>query len=518
MLRPRTQPGSTLDFRYPDETVTVVFKSNVRLEITADLQANRVSANEIQMTVTPANKHWIPLNISLYNASQSSPELNVSWLTAEDSRPRALPVRRLLLPWALPEQGSEVNNVTKIPEINGGRWLAGRKLFFGERLGCSKCHQVNGLGGKIGPDLSNLTHRDYASVLKDVIEPSAAINPDHVAYTVELKNAESITGVLVGTEGGVSRFVDVTGKTTAYKKAEISSITTSTISLMPEGLLNGLSQQQTKDLFTFLLTRPPLDPAPILAKGEAPVRKRTEVEFLLNNHHTISTTRPLQIVLCSGPKDHGPGEHDYPLWQERWTKLLSLAENVTTERASGWPTPQQFQRADTILFYSNNPGWTTNRGTELDQFLQRGGGLVYLHYAVDGHDNCDELANRIGLAWRGGVSKFRHGPLKLECMPHPITKGLSTVDFVDESYWNLIGHRENIQLLGTAVEENASQPLLWTREQGKGRVFVSIPGHYTWTFDDPLFRALILRGIAWSAHEETDRLTELAEIGARLSN
>jgi type 1 glutamine amidotransferase len=60
---------------------------------------------------------------------------------------------------------------------------------------------------------------------------------------------------------------------------------------------------------------------------------------------------------------------------------------------------------------------------------------------------------------------------------------------------------------------------MWTYEPPgtKGRVFISIPGHYTWTFDDPLFRVLILRGIAWSARDaDVDRLTPLATQGARI--
>jgi type 1 glutamine amidotransferase len=89
---------------------------------------------------------------------------------------------------------------------------------------------------------------------------------------------------------------------------------------------------------------------------------------------------------------------------------------------------------------------------------------------------------------------------------------------LDESYWQLVGDEKNIQLLASGVEEGAPRPLLWTREQGKGRVFVSIPGHYTWTFDDPLFRLLILRGICWTAREPMDRLSELATVGARVAD
>src|SRR5947207_7551060 len=84
------------------------------------------------------------------------------------------------------------------------------------------------------------------------------------------------------------------------------------------------------------------------------------------------------------------------------------------------------------------------------------------------------------------------------------------LNFIDESYWQLIGHDKAIQLVATGIEEGSPRPLLWTREQGAGRVFVSIPGHYTWTFDDPMFRLLLLRAICWTAHQPIDRLAELA--------
>ena len=34
-----------------------------------------------------------------------------------------------------------------------------------------------------------------------------------------------------------------------------------------------------------------------------------------------------------------------------------------------------------------------------------------------------------------------------------------------------------------------------------------LPGHYSWTFDDPLLRILLLRGIAWTANEPLKRRT-----------
>ena len=70
--------------------------------------------------------------------------------------------------------------------------------------------------------------------------------------------------------------------------------------------------------------------------------------------------------------------------------------------------------------------------------------------------------------------------------------------------------------MATGIEDQSPQPLFWTVEPTPGRVFVSIPGHFSWTFDDPLFRTLLLRGIAWAAGEEMDRFNNLVTAGARL--
>ena len=447
--------------------------------------------------------------------------MEVAWFTAEDERRRPLPLRRVLLPWAAVEQiGIEKGVERSIPEIAGGNWLHGKRIFFGERAACSKCHAMGSQGGKAGPDLSNLIYRDYASVMKDITQPNAAINPDHVAYNVGLIDGESFVGILTSSSGAEMKFVDASGKTSSVPTNRIAVIKPSPISLMPEGLLEVLSGQERKDLLTYLLMPPPLSPATMERAGEPPPRAVAEVEAVLNSGNRTSppdAVRPLRIVLCAGPKDHGPGEHDYPVWQQRWLKLLSLADEVSVEAADKWPTPEQLSKAGVIVFYSNNPGWSLDRAKELDAFLNRGGGLVYIHFAVDGHEQCDELAQRIGLAWRGGVSKFRHGPIDLKFEPHPITQGFRETHLEDESYWNLTGSEKNIQMLARAVEESQMQPLIWAREQGKGRVFVSIPGHFTWTFDDPLFRLLILRGIAWSGRQPLNRFNDLATIGARVN-
>jgi putative heme-binding domain-containing protein len=521
MLRPAVQPGSTLDEKLPPETVTVTFTAPGPLEVKAvgaEAGTDKEGRRKVKVTLDPKEGQWLPVEVVL-DTGKGKPALEVTWSTKEDARPRALPLRRVLLPWAAakPAEGPVVEK--PVPELAGGSWTRGRAVFFSDEAQCAKCHAVRGRGGSIGPDLSNLVHRDYASVLRDVRDPSAALNPDYVSYVVELKDGRLLTGP-VRTVGDKVVVGDASGREAVLPKDAIDTMTPSAVSVMPQGLDKQLGPDKLRDLLTFLLTQP-LKAAPLEAEGAPPPRTRAEVEAVLKGAAPATGPRKkLSVVLAAGPKDHGPGEHDYPLWQRRWVNLLGLAEDVTLDVADGWPTPKQFETADVIVFYSSNPAWAADRGKELDAFLERGGGLVYLHWAVAGRKAVDELAERIGLAWKDGQSKFRHGPLELTFTDskHPITRGFETVKFVDETYWQLSGDVKRVTLLATAPEEGEARPLLWAREQGKGRVFVSVLGHYTWTFDDPLFRVLVLRGIAWSAGEPADRFTDLATVGARMAD
>ena len=101
---------------------------------------------------------------------------------------------------------------------------------------------------------------------------------------------------------------------------------------------------------------------------------------------------------------------------------------------------------------------------------------------------------------------------------HPVARNFGKVRFHDESYWQLVGDPKRITFLATGKEGGEDRPLFWTLEPARGRVFVSIPGHFAWTFDDPLFRVLLLRGIAWAAREPVDRFNDLVTPGARLTD
>jgi hypothetical protein len=287
---------------------------------------------------------------------------------------------------------------------------------------------------------------------------------------------------------------------------------------MPEGLAAQLGPDRLRDLMTFLITPPPQMPRDLPAPRPKP-RMLAEVKAALaGSPDRPQLARPVHLVLVAGPKDHGIGEHDYPAWQRAWAELLAAADNVEVSTAWEWPDKDAFARADVMVFYQHGD-WNPQRAADMDAFLARCGGAVYIHWAVDGREHGRDFANRIGLA-AAGLIGFRHGQMTLEFnrqSNHPIIRNFDKLTLIDETYWALAGAVPPNSILGTALEDSRQQPQLWTMEHGKGRVFVCIPGHYSWTFDDPLVRILLLRGIAWTAHEPVDRFNDLVWPGAEVA-
>lgn len=520
MLRPMVQPGSQLDYQQSEEKVYVTYQSNATVEVaTSGIQLMRPSPGAGAIQFQSNGGKPMMLEVRLKRSTTQEPlAFSITYHTAEDTRYRAMQLHRYLMPWADATSRILSPMVMKLPvELEGGSWARGRAVFHSEQAACSKCHSVHGSGASIGPDLSNLIHRDYGSVLRDIEQPSFAINPDHLTYAVVLHDGRTLTGVLQ-TEGNYLLVCDNKGVITKVAQADVESKKATAVSTMPDGVPKLLGPEKMKDLLTYLLTSPVSMPRDYPGQRPKP-RTIAEVNAVLAGApNPPLKARPLRIVLVAGAKDHGPGEHDYPAFQKAWAELLGSGQNTEVVKAMEWPDAAEFTKADVLVFYQRGD-WNAKRAAHIDAFLERGGGLVYIHWAVDGRDDGAGFAQRIGLAGRNTVG-FRHGDVSLNmnhATMHPVLRNFGKLDLTDETYWKMVGDLKPDRVLATAVEEKEPRPQLWSLEHGRGRVFVSIPGHYSHTFDDPLFRVLLLRGIAWSARESVDRFNELVWPGASVA-
>ncbi|MFO0906932.1 MAG: hypothetical protein U0794_00980 [Isosphaeraceae bacterium] len=256
MLRPTVQPGSQVDDKLPQEQVFVRLKARNGVQVKATgAEVFGRDDGSTRLSFRPEADRWIDLEVQLETGGEAS--LACDWSTAEDDRARAFAQRRFHVPWALdPGVESRVPERVIPPELAGGDRERGRALFFGDVALCSRCHTYQGKGGRIGPDLSNLPQRDYASVLKDIRRPSDAINPDYLPYTIALNDGRVLQGT-VRTEGTNLRVGDKDGQEIVVARSAVEEMRAATTSIMPEGLPEKLGPNALRDLLTFLLTPGP---------------------------------------------------------------------------------------------------------------------------------------------------------------------------------------------------------------------------------------------------------------------
>ena len=345
------------------------------------------------------------LALDLDTGSATAPEIHAMYSTESDPTARPLPFGSMLVAVGASASTPPPWPVEKT-ELAGGDYERGRALFFGEGLKCATCHRLRGEGGLAGPDLSNLVHRDAASVLRDIKEPNATINPDYVAYNVQLRDGGDLTGFVRDSD---QRFPSRGRRrwqgTIRAPRATCSEMRPSAVSLMPSGLLEGLKGEQVRDLMTFLLHEPP-------------TRSRAEVEEVLRPLDKRSTdaqqpAKPLNIVLVASKQDHGSGQHDYPAWQKKWLALFGQMPGITVTDAWEWPSQEQWRIADLMVFYFWNHDWSAERYQQLDDFQGRGGGMAVFHSATIADKEPEKLAERIGLAAQPGPTKYLHTPILL---------------------------------------------------------------------------------------------------------
>jgi len=127
----------------------------------------------------------------------------------------------------------------------------GKKLYE-ER--CSSCHRLGGEGHALGPDLVTVQATGKEKMLGNILDPNREVAPQFQAYEVELKDGDSLIG-LVGNETASSVTVrQAFGKEEVVPRSNIARIRNQNQSLMPEGLEAGLKLQDVADLLEFVST------------------------------------------------------------------------------------------------------------------------------------------------------------------------------------------------------------------------------------------------------------------------
>jgi type 1 glutamine amidotransferase len=230
---------------------------------------------------------------------------------------------------------------------------------------------------------------------------------------------------------------------------------------------------------------------------------------------TAFAAPPAKIVLVAGTPSHGPGQHEFNAGTLLLEKCLRQNKGVeTTVIKGGWPEDEKaFDSARAIVLYmdggARHPLIMGNRLATMGKRMQKGVGLVCLHYAVEvpKENGGAEL-----LEWIGGYYErpYSQNPINDTAVTHaspkhPISRGWKSFAGKDEWYY-LIRFRPDDKrvtpILTTRLPKEAPQneTVAWAVERadgGRGFGFTGAHFHSNWGIPD--FRRMVVNAILWSA-------------------
>src|SRR5207244_9992286 len=129
----------------------------------------------------------------------------------------------------------------------------GRKVF---ETACASCHRIGNLGSDLGPNLATIRQWSPDQVLINILDPNLEVAPNFVAYTVETRDGRTLDGIIAGESAASLTIKRAEGVTETVLRRDITAISGSGLSLMPEGVETAVSVEQMADLIAFLLPPP----------------------------------------------------------------------------------------------------------------------------------------------------------------------------------------------------------------------------------------------------------------------
>lgn len=124
----------------------------------------------------------------------------------------------------------------------------GRLVF---QRNCLQCHRLFEAGGNVGPDLTGSNRANIDYVLENLLDPSALIGRDFQLVTVVTTDGRLVNGII--REQTASRLVLQTiNERVILDKEDVEEQNVSPVSMMPEGMLDKLSNEELRDLLAYL--------------------------------------------------------------------------------------------------------------------------------------------------------------------------------------------------------------------------------------------------------------------------
>jgi len=138
-------------------------------------------------------------------------------------------------------------------EVVRGDVAAGAKVF-GEKGGCFTCHEVNGEGGRLGPDLSSIGKWSSQALREAIVKPNEREGREPNTIVVRTKAGREIRGLRKNEDTFTVQLMDAGGEYHLLQKKDLDEIRHEEKSLMPDGYGQVFSAEELQDLVAYLKT------------------------------------------------------------------------------------------------------------------------------------------------------------------------------------------------------------------------------------------------------------------------
>jgi putative membrane-bound dehydrogenase-like protein len=159
-------------------------------------------------------------------------------------------------------QIASIRNILSKGKGEGDR-VRGHAIFL---KSCATCHTLWNEGNKIGPELTGADRKNLDLLALNIVDPSAMIRPEYAAHQILTKSGQVLTGLLVEQSDAAVTVLDANNVRTVIGRDKIEILKPSALSLMPEKLLDPLTDPQILDFFAYLQGDGPVAggvPAPV---------------------------------------------------------------------------------------------------------------------------------------------------------------------------------------------------------------------------------------------------------------
>lgn len=151
---------------------------------------------------------------------------------------------------------ADINRLLQVVGAGGGDPLPGKKLFTAK---CAVCHTLHAQGGTVGPDLTTYKRDDAANLMLHIVNPNAEIREGFETQVIVTESGRTLNGIVVEKDNRVVVLRTADGQKVVIPRDDIDTQRVAGVSLMPEGALQGLSDQEVRDLFAYLRSSQPLN-------------------------------------------------------------------------------------------------------------------------------------------------------------------------------------------------------------------------------------------------------------------